>query len=495
MALTRDMMLEQMRRRDPAFDGRFLFGVTTTGIYCRPSCGARRPRPENVDFFRSVSQAEAAGLRPCKRCRPDLFHRGEDPDLALVERLAGEVRDDPAAFENVHDLVRRSGVGSSKLGELVRQHYHVTPTELLGRARVELVRRRLHESRRPVTEIAFDAGYETLSAFNYNFRRRARMSPQAYRRLTGASAFALGLPSWYSTERALRYLGRDPKSVTERVDGRVVAFALSFDGGGTARISVELWNREARCRVEPVSGRVDESWGGLVHERVLRLLGLVTDPVPFERRLAPDAKLVRLVDAQKGLVIPQTRNLVDGLVWVVAGQQVSLPVAFSMRRQLIERFGRRVGEGGLCVLPSLETLAGLSEAELVGAGFSRRKAEYLSGVTRAAVSGELDLEALERTSATTFERTFLAVRGLGPWSVHYLMMRSLGFADCVPVGDVALAESLKRFFDLDRRPDAARTRELMSAFAPYRSLATFHLWERLGNAHPTSRGSEAVEPL
>jgi AraC family transcriptional regulator of adaptative response / DNA-3-methyladenine glycosylase II len=80
-------------------------------------------------------------------------------------------------------------------------------------------------------------------------------------------------------------------------------------------------------------------------------------------------------------------------------------------------------------------------------------------------------------SATRVERTLLAVRGLGPWSVNYLMMRSLGFSDCVPLGDTGVTSGLLRLLKLDERPDVDATRRLMAIFSPYRSLATAHLWQ------------------
>ena len=93
------------------------------------------------------------------------------------------------------------------------------------------------------------------------------------------------------------------------------------------------------------------------------------------------------------------------------------------------------------------------------------------------VEGKLDLAALPTMSATRAERTLLAVRGLGPWSVNYLMMRSLGFADCVPLGDTGVTSGLKTLFKLEERPDVDATKRLMTIFSPHRSLATAHLWQ------------------
>jgi AraC family transcriptional regulator, regulatory protein of adaptative response / DNA-3-methyladenine glycosylase II len=93
------------------------------------------------------------------------------------------------------------------------------------------------------------------------------------------------------------------------------------------------------------------------------------------------------------------------------------------------------------------------------------------------VEGKLDLESLRLASATRAERTLLAVRGLGVWSVNYVMMRSLGFADCLPVGDTGVTTGLRTLMELEERPDAETTKRLMAPLSPYRSLATAHLWQ------------------
>ena len=493
MALTRELMIDRMLRSDADYNGRFITGVLSTGIYCLPSCPARKPKPENVRFFRRPEEAEAAGLRACKRCRPHFFYRDHDPDRMLVEDLAGRLRRYPEAFRNVGDLVRTSGVGSSKLHELFRRHYHTTPSEMLCRRRIERACRDLLASGRPIADIAFDAGFETLSVFNDNFRRLQRMSPQSYRCLAPADAFEIELPAWFLAGRVLGYLGRDPASLNERVNGRAFSFATRA-GDGPVAVTVELGRKAASCRIE---GR-DGSFSGdasTVHSQVLRLLGLVIDPRPFERRSPRQDEVARLIRGRRGLSIPQTATVFDALVWVIAGQQVSLPVAFALRRRLTRRAGARLSDG-LYAAPTSGSVAGLEHDELTGLGFSRRKAEYLLGVARAVVEGRFEPERLGESSATETERRLLNLRGLGPWSVHYLMMRSLGLADCVPVGDAALTRNLKRFFALDSRPDARETRRLMAPFAPHRSLATFHLWAlgarpRIGRApRPVGLGQE-----
>src|SRR5947199_8865847 len=98
MAMARERMIDRMLASDPAYNGRFLIGVLTTGIYCLPSCRARKPKPENVRFFDNPESALRAGLRPCKRCRPDDFYQRHDPDQEIVEKVTERVRRGPAAL-------------------------------------------------------------------------------------------------------------------------------------------------------------------------------------------------------------------------------------------------------------------------------------------------------------------------------------------------------------------------------------------------------------
>ena len=146
------------------------------------------------------------------------------------------------------------------------------------------------------------------------------------------------------------------------------------------------------------------------------------------------------------------------------------------QRRLFELAGSRQ-EDGLIAPPKPAALAELDPRDLAPLQFSRSKAEYLIGAARRIADGTLDLEDLRAMSATRAERKLLELHGLGPWSVNYLMMRALGFADCIPLGDTGVTSGLQALFKLEERPDVDATRRLMSVFSPFRSLATAHLWQ------------------
>jgi AraC family transcriptional regulator of adaptative response / DNA-3-methyladenine glycosylase II len=166
----------------------------------------------------------------------------------------------------------------------------------------------------------------------------------------------------------------------------------------------------------------------------------------------------------------------EGLLWAIIGQQINFPFACLLRSRLFAKTGTRLASG-LFIPPAPSAVAKLTPDDLLPLQFSRQKAAYIINAARLIVEGKLDPESLRAMSATRAERTLLAVRGLGTWSVNYMMLRSLGFADCVPLGDTGVSSGLQSLFQLEERPDIDATRRLTAVFSPYRSLATAHLWQ------------------
>lgn len=467
MRMTNAKMYDRVLAGDAAFNGRFFFGVTSTGIYCLPACKARKPKPENVRFFLTCEAARAAGLRACRKCHPDDFARGADPVLESVESLVAEIRADPAAFSDARAIVRRSGFGPTRLFELFRQHYHTTPADLLLRARLSVAKTDLLTSERPLADIAGRAGFESLSVFHEQFRVLLGLTPVAYRELRSARQFTLTLPEGFLMSYLRRALSRDIHSVTERLVGDVYTCGVQLTSGPAL----------LTLRLQPKTIDVSLSSGSAVeaHAIVSGLLGLDQDAAAFAR-LTRKLGLARLTAEKAELRISQTPSVFDGLLWAIVGQQINLAFACLLKRRLAERAGTPLAEG-LYAPPTPAAIAALTPADLLPLQFSRQKADYVIQTSRLVAEGKLDLVALPLMSATRAERTLLAIRGLGPWSVNYLMMRALGFADCVPLGDTGVTSGLKDLLKLEERPDSDATKRLMSVFSPYRSFATAHLWQ------------------
>jgi AraC family transcriptional regulator, regulatory protein of adaptative response / DNA-3-methyladenine glycosylase II len=491
MRLSSAQMYARMLASDASCDGRFFTGVLTTGVYCLPSCKARKPRPENVRFFPTCESARSAGLRACKKCHPDDFARGAEPVLIDLETLVAEMRERPQSFPDVRAVVRRSGFGPTRLFEIFRLHYHTTPADLLLRAKLERSKHLLQQdaassrgdepgSVDSVTAHGYTAGFESASTFHERFREFHGLTPGSYRALAGATSFTLILPDQYPLPHLRRALSRDPDSLTERWQGDRYSCAVRTNTAA-AILEIEFLPAHLHVSLHPAVPRRGAALPLLpafeTHAVAVRLLGLGQDAAGLVR-LTQKLGLSRLTKGRPGLRLTGTLSTFDGLLWAIIGQQVNYRFACRLKRRLVERTGLALADG-LYLPPSPDDVAALDPAELEPLQFSRRKAEYLITAARQVASGQLPLAEMAAWSATRAERTLLGLRGLGPWSANYLLMRALCFADCVPLGDTGVTSALQALLALDQRPDAAATRRLMAVFSPYRSLATAHLWQYL----------------
>lgn len=483
MRMTDAQMYSRLLASDASFNGRFFFGVTSTGIYCLPSCRARKPKAENVKFFPTAEAARATGLRACKKCHPDDFARGADPVLETIETVVAEIRTNPADFPDVRAVVQRSGFGATRVFELFRLHYHTTPADLLLRARLDTAKKILLESKRGLAAIAGEVGFESLSVFHEHFRKFNGLTPVAYRELSAEKTFELVLPAGYSLGYLRRALSRDIHSLTERLEGDLYTTAVLL-GTGPAILTMKLEPKSVRVVVKNAPGasstvipntRTILPSATEAHAIAVGLLGLDQDAAAFAR-LAKRLGLTRLTAGRNELRISQTHSVYEGLLWSIIGQQINFAFACLLRRRLVERAGEPLGNG-LHAPPTPQAVAALTVDDLLPLQFSRSKADYVTATSRLIAEGKLDLHALRDMSATRAERTLLAIRGLGPWSVNYIMMRALGFPDCVPLGDTGVTSGLLALLKLDERPDSDATKRLMTIFSPYRSLATTHLWQ------------------
>ncbi|HWU26940.1 MAG TPA: Ada metal-binding domain-containing protein, partial [Rhizomicrobium sp.] len=316
-----------------AYDGKFIVGVLSTGIYCLPSCRARPPKPDNIRLFKTEDDAKAAGLRACKRCRPDLYYRGENSDLSLFEGLATRVRKNPDAFGDTAALTSAAGVSQTKLGELMRDHAHLSPAAWLRRTRVRAACRLLAGGTERIADVGFAVGFESESVFHRQFLAITRMTPGAWRSLKDASVFALHLPDGWRAQEILAYHGRDPESLCERVEERTLFKALVTEDG-PAILEIALERESAWCRAH-ATRRLGRPSMERLHAAALRMLGLQGDVTGFEARAARDDRVAMLIRRRSGMRVPMTATAFDGLCWAIVGQQINVKFAAALRRELL----------------------------------------------------------------------------------------------------------------------------------------------------------------
>lgn len=400
------------------------------------------------------------------------------PGPTPLETAVARLRAEPRSFPSVAALAREAGLGAAALVVESARQFHAAPAELLLASRLAAARRLLVETERSLDEVAADCGFADAVALATAFVERLGLGAEAFRALRGASSFTLRLPTPYPLDRFLRYWGRDLDSATERVRGPVYELGTMLPGG-PARLELRFGSGRVAVSLKPTQA-LEAGDALAAHGQLVRRLGLDQDPAPFEAAVAELAGSRPLLGDRAGLRLPLTLEPFEAIPWVVLGTQVNLAFTFKLFRRLAERAGFAVGDG-LFTPPRPERILEISAETLRGDQLSTRKAEYLLEAARQVASGELDLEALRLGSAERAEARLLAVRGLGVWSTRYILMRGLGFADSVPIGDAGLVRALARWLQLGARPDAKQTEALMARFAPHRSLATFHLWLSLAD--------------
>ena len=164
---------------DDSYDGEFFYGVRTTGIFCRPSCKSKEPLRGNVDFFDSIDQAYEQGLRPCKRCRPDLFEY--KPSLEIAEkskRIYDECFCDKGKLEYE---IKTLGISKNRLINIFREQYKMTPVEYLNRLRADKAAKLLENTDISILEIAMQCGFGSSSSFYTLFKKQFLTAPKKYR--------------------------------------------------------------------------------------------------------------------------------------------------------------------------------------------------------------------------------------------------------------------------------------------------------------------------
>ena len=180
MALSNEEKWNAVVHCDNSYDGLFLYGVKTTGIFCRPSCKSKEPKISNVEFFDGIEEAYSNGLRPCKRCRPDLIEF--NPMLVLIKKAKNIFDTCFADREKLSAEIKELGISQNHLIYLFRQQFHVTPTEYVNQLRIKKAMLLLINTDMNILNIALSCGFGSLSNFYEFFKRQARLTPSKYRK-------------------------------------------------------------------------------------------------------------------------------------------------------------------------------------------------------------------------------------------------------------------------------------------------------------------------
>lgn len=476
--LDHDHCYSIVQNADRRFDGWFVTAVRTTGIYCRPSCPAITPKQTNVEFHHTAAAAQQRGFRACKRCRPDASPGSPEWNLRqdLTSRAMRLIADGAVERDGVPGLAKQLGYSERHLNRIMTNELGAGPLAIARAHRAHTARLLIETTAMTFTDIAFAAGFGSIRQFNDTVREVFASSPTELRvkhssvgQASTAGEVTLRLPTRqpFAGNELLAFLGAHAIAGVESWDGSTFAQVLSLPHGpGVVGLRAGDDHVEARVRLV--------EWADLATavQRIRRLLDLDADPQAVDTALASDPRLAPLVTRVPGRRASASADPVQTALRAVVGQQVSLAGARTVTGRLAVALGDpldpalAVGNQLTHAFPTVECLAEAPD-ELFAMPTARR--DTVRRLAAAVAEGSVVLDA--GSDPHVARDQLLALKGIGPWTADYVMMRGLGHPDVFLGTDLVAVNALTALgLTVD---DAAE-------WAPWRSYALHHLWASLG---------------
>ncbi len=486
--LSDDERYEAVASRDRRFDGWFIVAVTSTGIYCRPSCPTPvRPKRENTAFFPTSAAAQRAGFRSCKRCRPDATPGSPAWDVRadLVGRAMRLIADGVVDRDGVSGLAGRLAVSERHLHRLMVESAGAGPIAIARAHRAQTARVLVETTDMKFADVAFAAGFSSIRQFNDTMREVFARTPRELRGAAASSQVAA------AGEVVVRLAFRGPLAFGQLVDWvghRAIAGVQSVveggilrtlrlpNGWGVARLGFAEDHIRCALQLEHVADLATAV------ERCRRFLDLDADPRVIDDSLCRDPLLRPLVEARPGLRSPGSVDGFETAVFAVLGQQISVKAACGLATRLVERFGTPIDAlDGLRVFPSPEVLV---DADLQDLGLTRRTQAAIASLAEVCLSGVDFDPGADRELVRT---ALLEINGIGPWTADYIALRALRDPDILPTGDLVVRKSAAAQ-GLPSNAEALATHG--RRWSPWRTYATHHLWAAAGSSQASTKNPE-----
>jgi AraC family transcriptional regulator of adaptative response / DNA-3-methyladenine glycosylase II len=468
-----------LRSRDARFDGRFFVAVSSTRIYCRPVCTVKPPRRENCRFYSSAAGAEAAGYRPCLRCRPELApgNASVDATSRLAQAAASMMEDFALEKSGPDTIAARLGITGRHLRRAFGAEFGVSPVEFAQTQRLLLAKRLLTDTALPVTEVAFASGFGSLRRFNALFRERYRLQPNQLRRhMNGPAAsiaadileFELSFRPPYDWSAVIAFLGARAITGVEAVAGNHYRRTVRVTADGRQHhgwVEIALSPKKPALRVT-VSASLAKALPPVL-SRVKWLMDLSCHPAEVAQALGPLAR------RHPGLRVPGAFDGFEVAVRAVLGQQVTVAAARTLAGRFADAFGEPIASPFAAlttVFPTAARIAELPYGRIARIGMPAARARTVLALARAMANGRLVLTP--NADVETALDQLRAQPGIGEWTAQYIAMRALAWPDAFPHTDCGVMKALGE-------TSARRVLLAGERWRPWRAYAVMHLWQSL----------------
>jgi AraC family transcriptional regulator of adaptative response / DNA-3-methyladenine glycosylase II len=507
LPLDTDACYRALQTHDARFDGCFFTGVTSTGIYCRPICRVRTPKPQNCRFFSLAAQAEAEGFRPCLRCRPEMAPAdaqaiwSTQDASGILARQAAQLLDTVAQSgqgNSMAAVAAKLGVSARHLRRIFEAQWGIAPLQYLQTRRLLCAKQLLTDTALPITQIAALSGFASLRRFNAAFAAHYRLQPRALRQASvagtarpAAKTFAMPAQGSQADGIRLRAAYRPPYDVPAMLaflQQRAIPGVEEVDLAGLMyRRTIAFSQPDQACsgwvqaRFEPAHCTVELLFSASLLPALPRLmagmralLDLDADPAPIA------AALGARFAGREGLRLPGTLDGLELAVRTILGQQITVAAARTLAGRLVQALGQPLATPFAALthgFPDASTLAAASGDTLGALGIVRQRQAAIHALAQAVAS-----QAIELRPGADVVQTMAALQalpGIGPWTASYIAMRALRWPDAFLSGDVALQTALGL---RQAKSPAQEAEALAQAWRPWRSYAVIRAWHSL--THP-----------
>ena len=483
-----DRCYRAVSSRDARFDGCFYVGVTSTGIYCRPSCPAVTPKRANVEFYPTSAAAQTAGFRACRRCRPDATPGSPEWDQRadLVGRAMRLIADGVVDREGVAGLADRLGYSERHVNRQLTDEVGAGPIALARAQRSQTARLLIETTDLTFADVAFASGFASIRQFNDTIRTVYARTPTDLRRARartsvstpGAITVRLAVRRPFDGVGLIAFLAARAVPGIEEVAGSTYRRTLGMaHGTGTVELTPVDDHVQATLRLDDLRDLA------ATVARCRRLLDLDADPETVVEHLGDDPLIGPLVRATPGRRVPGATDGFELAVRAILGQQVSVAGARTLAGRLVVAAGRPLGAADGSLTHVFPTAAALAEAPDAAFSVPVRRRDSLRRLSTAVAEGALDLEPGSDRDRTRVRLE--ALPGIGPWTASYVAMRALGDPDVFLPTDLGVRHVLEGLAAWSG-PDAAAA--VSERWSPWRSYALMHLWGSLGQRSPDGVG-------
>lgn len=474
-----DRCYHALLSRDRRFDGQFIAAITSTGIYCRPSCPAPvRPKRKNVQVYATAAAAQLAGFRSCKRCRPDAAPGSPEWDQRgdLVGRAMRLIERGEVDRVGVAGVAAQLFVSERHLNRVLNEALGAGPIALARAQRANLARVLLETTTMSVTDTAFASGFSSVRQFNDTMRAVYDRTPSAIRK---ARLSSVGKPSAGGVELRLWLPAREPMDH---------AWMFGFLGGhGLPGVSsgtdtsfertLRLASGDAHVSVEADPKNAAGVWATFTLEhisdlsdaiaRIRRLFDLDADPHHIDETLGIDPIIGPLRRERPGVRVPGAVDGFEAAIGAIIGQQISVAGARTLVGRVVAAANVNAGAGDRIYFPTAQQVADL---DLSAIGLTTARQRTIRSLAEAVLHDDLVLDL--GVDRSLVREQLLALPGIGPWTADVIAMRALGDTDVMLAGDLVIK----------RRLDALGISST-DHLAPWRSYAACTLWATRTDDH------------